>query len=361
MIEGVDRPESGIPVPNARVTGLENEFISSPSLSNLTLAEQNFPQRPGFGTQGKQVAVWANFVELLVDPRLVLHVYRIEVEPKAAGKKLTRVLKLFLDGPDLTDSRGKLATDFRSTLVSILKLSDHTFNVLYRSEGEDEPVEPDARAKTYHVHIRYTNSLAIADFLTCLDPTQPLLSFEKGPMIQAMNILLNHVQKSSNDLITVGSRCFPIGANKDIADLGSGLQAIRGFYSSIRAATGRILVNVNVSYGVFFQPGSLKDLVSRGIRDKYKLNRTLKGLSVNATHLLKKNKSGGEIPRIKTILGLASAGDGIGLGPRRPRVPDFGAGPKHVEFWLDDQQRFITVYDFFRSRKLLFPRSCFSL
>lgn len=345
------RPPSGIPPPDARVMGLENVCFSL-GFSNLNLTEQAFPQRPGFGTQGNKVSVWANFVELLVDPKLVLYMYRIEVEPKAVGKKLGRILKLFFDGPDCAPVRGKIATDFKSTMVAFAKQPDGNFNIRYRSEGEDEP---DQRATVYHIRVRYTKTLPVADFLSYLDPTKPTGNYEKESIIQAFNVVLNHFSKSSHNLITIGSRTFPLGENGNITDLGAGLQAIRGFYSSVRASTGRILVNVNVSYGVFFQPGPLHiliKLVARSSQDKYKLDRSLRGLSVKVMHLSKRNKSGGQIPRMKTILGLASATDGMGLGRQRPRVLEFGAGPKAVEFWLEDQKRYITVYDFFQLRKL---------
>lgn len=331
---------------------LENEFASSLSLSsNLNLAEQAFPQRPGFGTQGKKLCVWTNFVELLVDPKLVLYTYRIEVEPKATGKKLARMLKLFVDGPDCTILRGKIATDFKSTMVSFRRLPDGKFNVPYRSEGEDEP---DQRATTYHVRVQHTKNLSMAEFFTYLNPTKAVGSYEKASIIQALNIVLNHFCKSTNSLVTVGSKNFPLGETRDIMDLGSGLQAIRGFYSSIRAATGRILVNANVSYGAFFQPGPLHILmkmIARSSQDKYKLDRSLKRLTVKLTHLSKRNKAGGAVPRMKTIVGLASATDGVGLQQRRPRVLEFGAGPKQVEFWLEGQNKYIAIYDFFKLRK----------
>ncbi|ROV95659.1 hypothetical protein VMCG_07550 [Cytospora schulzeri] len=69
-------PPSGVPRPNLRVLELENESASSLSLGNLNLTEQAFPQRPGFGTQGKRALFWANFVELSVDPESLLYIQR---------------------------------------------------------------------------------------------------------------------------------------------------------------------------------------------------------------------------------------------------------------------------------------------
>ncbi len=49
----------------------------------------------------------------------------------------------------------------------------------------------------------------------------------------------------------------------------------------------------------------------------------------------KKNKDGISIPRVKTVFGLASKDDGHDLD-HPPRVDNFGAGPKDVEFFLND-------------------------
>ena len=49
----------------------------------------------------------------------------------------------------------------------------------------------------------------------------------------------------------------------------------------------------------------------------------------------KKNKAGESIPRVKTIFGLANKDDGHSLD-HPPRVQNFGAGPKDVEFFLND-------------------------
>jgi hypothetical protein len=103
------------------------------------------------------------------------------------------------------------------------------------------------------------------------------------------------------------------------------------------------------------------------------------------THIVKKNKSGHEIPRIKTITSLATPGDGHGLA-HPPIVPKFAAGAKEVKFFLGasgeqsggkeqgsakkegkkgkkagkpgperPQEGYISVYDFFQRSKYLSP------
>ena len=72
---------------------------------------------------------------------------------------------------------------------------------------------------------------------------------------------------------------------------------------------------------------------NEGMRGK--LQSFLKGVRVRVIHLPEeKNKAGSTIPRIKTILGLTTKNDGQNLD-HPPKISNFGAGPKDVEFFLD--------------------------
>ncbi|KJK93346.1 hypothetical protein H633G_02801 [Metarhizium anisopliae BRIP 53284] len=64
-----------------------------------------------------------------------------------------------------------------------------------------------------------------------------------------------------------------------------------------------------------------------------KLAAFLTNLSVNVTHIVKTNRQGDVIKRIKMITGLATQMDGRD-NQYPPRIAGFGAGPKDVEFFL---------------------------
>jgi hypothetical protein len=68
-------------------------------------------------------------------------------------------------------------------------------------------------------------------------------------------------------------------------------------------------------------------------QSKVKLANFLKKLSVNVTHIVRRNRAGRQIPRIKVIVGLATRDDGRDL-QHPPIVPNFGAGAKEVQFFL---------------------------
>lgn len=88
-----------------------------------------------------------------------------------------------------------------------------------------------------------------------------MLENQADKKTEALNIFLKHYAKSANNLATLGAnKTFSIGGGES-ADLGSGLTALRGFFTSVRAATNRILVNINVSHGAFYQEGQLTRLM----------------------------------------------------------------------------------------------------
>lgn len=305
-------------------------------LSSLKLHVDR-PVRPGYGTKGTPVMLTANYVELLPKSGLVLYKYDIQINQEVKGRKLNRILQLLLESAELAPYRDTVATDFRSTLISKQKFEqdEQTIEIVYRSEGEDEPTE---RATTYRIHLRLIKALSIDQLTDYLNSTNIGATIvDKSEFTQALNIFLNHYAKSANNLATIGStKTFSIGQGSYNADLGRGLSVIRGFFSSVRTATCRILVNVNISHGAFYHDGPLPRLMDiYGTRNLVALEKFLKLVRVETTHLpVKKNRAGVVIPRIKTIGGLARKDDGHEL-KNRPRVKTYGAGAKDVEFWLE--------------------------
>ncbi|KAF5236906.1 hypothetical protein FANTH_11079 [Fusarium anthophilum] len=327
---------------NSRVANAEDALHPATkkrlNLDSLKLTE-GFPSRPGYGTRGTKVELTANYVELLPPSTLILYRYDIHISPVVVGKKHFRVVQLLLQAPEFEARQGDIATDFRSTLVSKTKFSQDEVlvEVPYRSEGEDEPT---ARATVYKVRVQYTKALDVGELVDYLNSTSLSQSLvDKQELTQALNIFLNHYAKSAKNLVTIGStKSFSLSSGAARGDIGSGLEIIRGFFSSVRVATCRILVNINVSHGAFYHAVPLPELMrSYGTHSTVMLERFLKLVRIQTTHLPeKRNKANEVIPRIKTIFGLARKDDGHGLA-HPPRVKQHGAGAKDVEFWLDDQ------------------------
>ena len=345
-------PDRSIPPPSPQVTKVEDLFQRSLSsgggLGGLQI-DAKFPHRPGYGTRGQKIILWTNYFEMIPSPDLLLYRYNVAVQPAATGKKLNQIIKLLLQLPEYGDFQDDIVTDFKSTLVSRRRLSPDTAEraIPYRAEGEDEPR---ANAQTYRLRVEETGSLTVSALTNHLTSTNVSTAYaDKLPVLQALNIFLGHYAKSSPAVTTVGSsKSFSLTQAYPKWDLGAGLSALRGFFSSVRVATCRILVNVNVSHGAFYDAIPLDQLIQKyGSANQFnraKLQSFLKRVRVRVIHLgEKKNKAGESIPRVKTIFGLATKDDGQSL-EHPPHFPNlranpnqiFGAGPKDVEFFLND-------------------------
>lgn len=317
------------------------------SALSLDGSKTMMPSRPGYGSEGAPITLYANYVQLVPKPDMTLYSYDTsDIQPEVAGKKAAQVMRLMInEAAELADYRSDMVTDFRSTLISRKKINmegnEMTILVTYRNEGEDDAKE---EAAQYKVTVKYTKTLCAGDLLSYLTSTNPSVLYDnKFDMIRALNIFLKHYAKSTNNLAAIGaSKTFSMSGNAEGLIIGRGLIALRGYFTSVRAATNRVLVNVNVSHGAFYQEGQLTRLMEdfkmhyddRGMRA---LEKFLKRVRVRTTHLKeKKNRKGEVVNRVKPIIALAKKSDGRQLA-HPPKVAQFGSGPKDVQFWLDDK------------------------
>lgn len=305
---------------------------SSVSLGNV------MPVRPGHGTMGRKIVVYANYFKVNVPKDLSLTRYNVEFTPEVKGKKLGRLFQLLLQLPEFAG----VATDRASMIISSKPLGitiPHQVSITYLAEGQDEPLE---RAITYTARVITPLTFSVSDLVNFLSSTNPGPGYhQKAEIIQVMNAVFGSHPNAHSEVRSIGqNRHFSIERTErnryNIKDLGGGLESLRGYFQSVRAATGGLLLNVNVTHGVFLQPELLSSLYPKlGSGDKRKLSQKLKLVRVRVMHLpVKKSKSGLEVPRVKTVFGLAQIGDGA-TEEKRPRIKVSGGGPQDVEFWLN--------------------------
>jgi eukaryotic translation initiation factor 2C len=354
-------------------------------MANLSMTAQ-MPPRPGHGSLGKKILVYANYFKVNVPNDLTLTRYNVEVVPEVKGKKLGRVFQLLLELPVFAG----VATEWKSMIVSAQQLNippDFSVQIPYMAEGQDEPL---ARAITYTVRVVTPLSFSVSSLVNYLSSVTPGPEFvQKAEIIQVLNAVFGHYPQSHDGIVSIGqNRRFSIDRSQqnahNIRSLSGGLEALRGYFQSVRPATGGLLLNVNVTHGVFFEPIALALLYPKlGTSNKVTLQKKLKLVRVKVTHLpIKKSKKTNQnVPRVKTIFGLAHTQDGR-TEAHPPRIGQFGAGPKEVQFWLDDvsptakganppskgkapqkgagpafpTNTYISVFDYFRRSKL--PPPC---
>ena len=84
-------------------------------------------------------------------------------------------------------------------------------------------------------------------------------------IIQALNIIIGHNPKAAAEIASLGAnRHHDLNslAPAECISLGTGLLAIRGFFLSVRSATARLLLNVQVKHAPLYQKGPLDRLMT---------------------------------------------------------------------------------------------------
>src|SRR6266536_2841590 len=114
-----------VPQRDMQVQKIENETEraaqpKSTSGPKMPAGDPRLPQRPGYGTRGKEVMLWANYFELVAGGDLLLFRYSIEIMPDEAGRRPTgkrarRIVELLLE-EHFSAYRNSIATDYKSNL-----------------------------------------------------------------------------------------------------------------------------------------------------------------------------------------------------------------------------------------------------
>ena len=348
------RPDdSAVPALDKKVTEVEDATQKVPAkggkpdllgVGQLSLDER-LPRRPGYGTKGIPVLLWANYFQLIPGKDIKLYRYNVDIDPEVVGRKRQRLMQLLLSEGRISSFGNGIASDYKSTLICCRRIPAEDLQVneavIYRFENEDEP---NANARTYRFKLQETGVFTVSEMIDFLTSTNASAAFaEKHEVTQALNIVLGHHPKSASSIMSVGAnKHFSLqGASSQSYNLGAGLQAWRGYFTSVRAAASRILLNVQVKHSATYEAIPLDQLMDKYASangpNLYKLEKFLKKVRIETNHLpVKRNRAGQIVPRVKTINGLATSSDGQG-SEHPPKVRSFGASSRDVEFFLGDQ------------------------
>lgn len=333
-----------------------------------------FPIRPNFGTKGAEVLLWANYFKLDVNDKLSFFKYTVTVtderitkaeddtkaqektDPGKTSKGPTKPGKPQTGGVQQGTSKGEasaskdvkgptgkkleilirqalkelsqlnpgvpVATEFKSQVVARGKLklpADDTFEL----ELTDR-----ARPEKWFARFEKPESMDIGGLMSYLktfkDPGDERAFSKFLAEIDALGVVLNHTARSdSQNTVAVGrNRFYAVDAGrKESQSLGynSVLDVVRGYVQSVRPATGRLLLNANVTHGVFRGGESMSlDKVLEQCKlvdinnpeqarqrhpDLVRMHRFLKGARVTYT-------APGREPRERSIAGLANIKNG---------------------------------------------------
>ena len=247
-------------------------------------------------------------------------------------------------------SRGStcyVATDYKSNLVCTTKILQDLLNVEVtyfhendRATGSDSPKYL-VRIKEIPPHLTTSHLKA---FLTS---TESDAQYDlKEPMLQALNILFGHYAKSTPTTTMVGgNRAFTSDQNTERLSLNAGVEAVRGYFLSVRLGSFSSMVNVNVSHSAFYEAVTLEKFVGKmpaisketGNAYYHRLEAFLRDIRVRTEYL--KDRSRNQVTKMFPIKAFATTEDGQRQS-HPPTVKEFAAQPSNVWFHLDDAAGF---------------------
>lgn len=298
-----------------------------------------FPGRRGYGTKGKSIILRANYFTMTTayeakQPETPLYRYEINVQPEISKPKKRRLFELLMQHPSLKDVPS--ATDFASILVTTKKLDEAKLTADWKkvtlpTESSSQPPTQQDQApdfvreardrNTFAVAVKYKLSFNLREMIEYLRSQSSGATYQGSPdVIQMLNIVLTKPPNEDASVKNVGqNKFYPFGSNKGMEgyNLNGGLEALRGYFSSVRPSVGRLLLNLNVTAGAFIKPMSLLQLMGefRGGQDQFEA--FIRMIKVEARYV----KDGQKEPfmkKNKSIVGFAKP------FPPKVRVKRFG-------------------------------------
>ncbi|OAA51893.1 QDE2-like protein [Metarhizium rileyi] len=386
-----------IPSPDQTVTKLEDQIVSryessvkalTGKMGALTVQQKAatfdiFPERPAFGSSGDPVVLWANYFPLqFKSPVLYRYVLQITEEVTTAvqgkekkeakdvkGRKLHLAIQHVLDHFKATDKNLALVSQYKNQVLSLKTLDIRSNPMCISIPAENKDRDPDVVSVLFDgpTEIRVPDMIS---YTRTMDDHGDRNTYPKYPeVIDALDMILGHNARSKLGEITPigGSRFFPFrkdstAATAELIQDARALIAARGFFQSARLATGRLLLNTNVTHGVFRVAGKMdKIMKSLTIQQVARGNNGLRKVVGAFAKFLPRTRvwvtfttaQGTEVRRSKTLQGFVTRSTvSTADGPNGPVInEDYEyPGPKNIRFWLGDESRYVTVHDYYKQK-----------
>ncbi|THH27194.1 hypothetical protein EUX98_g6995 [Antrodiella citrinella] len=298
---------AGVPATiDARLTDTSQDQIVA-SLRSLKLQDTDLPIRPDFGTVGKAIKLRTNFFPVKV-PKGPLYEYEVTITPATTVKRLRR--RIFQLAENTTDWANAgmtrtVAHDHASKLIAARSLPQPLeIKVPFTEEDEGEIIAPPQPAKggkpgkkgggpkkpqEYVLTINFVQELETESLLNYLSGHPQYRGYDIMPIVSALNLILQaHPNRSTGAGVMVGrNKFFHPAPNEPPFRLGGGLEAWRGFYSSVRPAHKQLMVNVNVCTTAFYVPGNLAERLQEFMNSSFgaRASAFVRGVRIRTTHL----------------------------------------------------------------------------
>ncbi|KAG9307964.1 ribonuclease H-like domain-containing protein [Chiua virens] len=256
-------------------------------LATHSKVPDSMPLRPDYGTDGKEIKLRTNFFPVKV-PKGPLYEYDVAITP-VAGTANRRVKKRIYQLAEETTAwkqanmTGRVAHDNSAKLISSISLTQPlTITVPFYDEDETGPKEG---GKEYTLTIKFIQEIDTSNLASYLAGQIQFRDYDPLPLISALNLIVSSTPGRTG--VMVGRNRYFFRAAAQPVSLGGGLEAWKGFYSSVRPAHKQLMVNVNVCTTAFYTPGSLARAMTEFQNSSFgaRMEVFCKSVRIKTTHL----------------------------------------------------------------------------
>ncbi|PKC13872.1 Piwi-domain-containing protein [Rhizophagus irregularis] len=247
-------------------------------MANIT----EFVKRPALGRLGRPIRIRTNYFEITNLPASNIHHYDIVISPEVPPTLNRKIFQI----AENSFSGIRAVFDGHRNVYTIRPLDVHTLDVTL---PEDNTIRRPPRI--FRIRIKKVNEIHMEEINRFLNG-RGSISSNILTGIMALNILIRHVP--STTLNSVGRIFY---TNQDSRPLSGGVEALQGYFQSIRPTPKKLMINVDLHATAFYESDSLVQLVVKILnkrsaddlrrihdRDRTKLEKCLKNLKIYATH-----------------------------------------------------------------------------
>ncbi|KAF8076456.1 argonaute-like protein [Lyophyllum atratum] len=254
-------------------------------------------KRPGYGTSGKPLPIYVNSFATTI-PEGIIHHYDVispseKTLPARLNMDLIRVLQTEV-APQVFTPRG--VYDGRKNLFAARELpfDDANTKEFDVSLSSGRPETGGKGPKVYKIRLTKVAEINPEVLKRFIAGDQS----HDNTVLTAITALNVVIRMEPTMKYPFNVRSF--FTDRETKDIGSGLQLWRGYFQSVRPASGRMLINVDISTGTMYKAGPLLGLcleflnkgdpnalaTSRGFpdRERLRLQRFISGIRVLTKH-----------------------------------------------------------------------------
>ncbi|KAF9214952.1 Eukaryotic translation initiation factor 2C [Podila verticillata] len=246
-------------------------------------------KRPNVGTNGTPIKVRASHFEVTQLPDKTIHHYDVMVTPDVPSAVNRRVYQNFLTLYK-EDLRGASPVyDGKKNLFSYVDLGFErkTFEFTLPQAGG----QPGGISNNFKIKIAKAATINLAELHNFLEGTNAV-SNNVRTAIQALDVLIHHepsmLYRAFGRSFFTPEGCKPLDGKLDVW---------RGWFTSVRPAPGRMMINVDITASAFYQPLPViqmaikilgfrtpNDLSQATANNWHKVEKSIRGLRVRLLH-----------------------------------------------------------------------------